>query len=209
LSKPDINLISFTGVPNGNIWITDSEAPARILFWGSDRQPGVKRKYTLHMSDYTVGRHISDTVKLSGPEDFDLTIIGEVQGGKEDCIDINNNCKRVIVRAYDGLHSNGRYCITLKGDSDEIHIESLITKHGAACDVALGEHSDQDMDRSESITLNLQSKDGKPVTWWRFNATTPTLIAPGPYKNTLKIPGFFRSAFAKLYALLKQIGLPI
>lgn len=203
MSKPDKNLFSFNGLPNGNIWLN-----GQILFWGKDRTLGVRRSYHLDLNGIVVNKNIADTVKISGVEDFILTITGVVDGGYEDCIDINNNAKRVTIDVIDGLQGNGRYCITCKGNSDDITITGVVLKHADYVDVALGEHSDQSIERSDRIKLFISSADGQPVTWWRFNAMTPELHR-GPWKCILKVPGFFRSAFVQLVRFGKWIGLPI
>ncbi len=200
----DINLYSFTGDKNGNIWLNE-----RILFWDKDWN-GSRRSYKLDLRSATVGKEIADTVKLSGVIDFDLIIIGHLQGGYEDCIDINNECNRCSIWATNGMSAGGRYVVTAKGGSEDIYIEGVIMRHGKATDVALGEHSDQSMKRTREVTLNLLPFAKRKVDYWRFNANSPKFTeGSGPYNREIKIPGFFRKAFARLYAFLKKIGLPI
>jgi hypothetical protein len=199
MRKLDNNLISFTG-KDGHIWKN-----GEILFWGQNHVPGVKRPYYQVMPLKQSG--IDDTIKLSGVEDFDLTLSGQVWGGKEDCVDINNKCRDVVVRALDGFRPFGRYACTVKGESRGVRLVGELLSHGKAVDVALGEHSDQARGITTDVRLDLFSRKG-PITYWIFNATDPTLEGKGPWKSKFDMPGFFRAPFAWLWRMLKKI-LPI
>jgi hypothetical protein len=199
MRKPDNNLISFTG-KDGNIWKN-----GQILFWATDHTPGVRRTHTMVMPPKQPG--IDDTIKLSGVKDFDLEIFGEVWGGKEDCVDVNNKCCDCTISASDGYRPSGRYAFTVKGDSSGIRLVGEMLSHGTTVDVALGEHSDQARGITTDVRLDLFSRKG-PITYWIFNATDPTLEGKGPWKSKFDMPGFFRAPFAWLWRMLKKI-LPI
>lgn len=205
MSKPDKNLYSFTGDKHGNIWLNEL-----ILFWGDDWTEGTRRRHTLDLRGVKVGKDISDTVKLSGVLDFNLTILGVIEGGYEDCIDINNECKRCDIIAPDGSRANGRYFSTIKGGSKAIYVMTILLSHGDATDVALGEHSDQSQRITSGITLDIEALDNRSVDYWQFNAEKPKFAGhSGPYNREIRIPSWFRKIFVKCYAFLKSIGLPI
>jgi hypothetical protein len=88
-TKPDKNLFSFTGDEKGNIWLNGD-----ILFWDKDYN-GDTREYTLDFRDIDVADDIADTLKFSGARDLTVFVQGNVPGGYEDCIDINNHCKNL------------------------------------------------------------------------------------------------------------------
>lgn len=201
-TKPDINLLSFTGDEKRNIWLN-----GEILFWGTDYS-GERREYYLDLSEVEVGAEIADTVKFSGVRDFTLHIKGNVVGGYEDCIDLNNLCQRVTVIA-DGLIPTGRYAVTIKGGCEDILIDTTLLDRGKAVDVSLGEHSDQSFKVTRGVTLSIAALDGSKVTYWQFNADRPHLVGnTGPYRCNIKIPYWFRSSFARVYSWLKTF-LPV
>ncbi len=204
MGKPDVNLYSFTGDTEGNIWLN-----GLILFWDRDWTPGNVRVYTLNLRGLVLPAGISDTVKFSGVIDLRVMIIGVVPGGKEDCIDINNECRNLTIYAADGLLPGGRYAITCKGGSRDIFIVTVLLGHGKATDVALGEHSDQSNAVTREVTLDIQTRTGRAVDYWQFNANRPIMKeGSGPYNREIKIPGWFRQTFRRVYAFLKRF-LPI
>ena len=201
-TKPDKNLFSFTGDENGNIWLN-----GLILFWDHDYD-GTVREYTLDLNNVSVPDDIADTLKFSGVRDFTLTVKGEVPGGYEDCIDVNNVCKNVTV-FVEKLCPRGRYCATIKGGSENIKIVGIMVQHGEATDVSLGEHSDQSMMPTTKVHLGITPIDGRKVDYWQFNADKPIFIeGTGPYKGEIIMPRWFRSTFANIVVWLKKF-LPI
>jgi len=206
MGKPDKNLYSFTGDKHGNIWLN-----SQILFWDFDYVHGVQRLYELDLTGLVLPAGISDTVKFSGVIDLRVTITGVIPGGDEDCIDVNNECHSLNIYATDGLLPGGRYAITIKGGSEKIKIVSLLLGHGKATDVALGEHSDQSIKVTRDVTLDIVAVTFRGVVdYWQFNANRPlTVLGSGPYHREIKMPGWFRHTFRRVYALLKKLGLPI
>lgn len=201
-TKPDKNLFSFTGDEKGNIWLNGD-----ILFWDKDYN-GDTREYTLDFRDIDVADDIADTLKFSGARDLTVFVQGNVPGGYEDCIDVNNHCKNLTVIA-EGLIPRGRYCATIKGGSANIKIVGNLLSHGEATDVALGEHSDQSMLPTVGVSLGITSIDGSKVDYWQFNANNPSFLdGTGPYNQEIKIPSWFRGTFARIYRWLKKF-LPI
>ena len=201
-TKPDKNLLSFTGDEERNIWLNEE-----ILFWGRDYR-GERREYYLDLNEVEVGAEIADTVKFSGVRDFTLHIRGNVIGGYEDCLDLNNLCQRVTVIA-DGLIPTGRYAITIKGGCEDILIDTTLLDHSKTVDVSLGEHSDQSFKVTREVTLSIAAVDGSKVTYWQFNADRPHLVgSTGPYDCKIRIPRRFRVVFARVYSWLKKF-LPI
>tara|TARA_R110002110_G_scaffold74463_6_gene196997 strand:- start:1774 stop:2391 length:618 start_codon:yes stop_codon:yes gene_type:complete len=205
MSKPDKNLYSFTGDEKGNIWLNEL-----ILFWGKDWVEGTRRTHTLDLRDVHVGNDIADTVKLSGALDLNVIIVGIIEGGYEDCIDINNECKRCTVSAPDGCTPRGRYFTTIKGGSEDIMISTWLMAYGDTTDVALGEHSDQSMKATKRVTLDITVIPGNTVGYWQFNATDPVrVVGSGPYHCEFRMWPWFRKPFAWIVVGLKKIGLPI
>lgn len=87
-----------------------------------------------------------------------------IKGGKEDCIDMNRYCQNVHVKQC-ALDSSGLYCMTIKGGSKNIYLESVqIITHGKSYDIDIGNWSDQSAELTTQIVLdNVYSLDEKPV----------------------------------------------
>ncbi len=205
MSKPDKNLISFTGDKEGNIWRNGD-----IMF--TKDTPIEKRTWTEKNIQIPPNEKIADTLKFSGVRDFVLIVDGDVPGGYEDCIDINNECYNLEIFVINGgvLIPHGKYAITLKGGSKNIKIEAIISHHAKAVDIDLGNHSDQSKQKSENIVLNVLMANDTKTTYRVINASSPTLLPDeNYYKRKFRIRGFFKPIFVWIYSTLKKLGVPI
>lgn len=208
MSKPDDNLISFTGDAAGNVWRNG------VHLFGPPERDAETGGEALRFHEEVMGeplppdRDIADTLKFSGVRALCVRVVGMVHGGYEDCIDINNRCSRLAVEVPHGLRAAGRYVATIKGGSRDIEITGMIVQHGSVCDVDLGNWSDQSQDRTERVWLDLWTAAARPVTYRRLNATTPRLRGNPPnYRRLWSVPGELRRAFLATFALLKRLRL--
>lgn len=151
----------------------------------------------------------ADALKVTDSADG-IILVPRVVGGVEDCLDVNNRCRMVVI----GTHSTmwvprGKYVWTVKGESEDIEIRGILLGHGSEVDLDLGNHSDQAQGRTRRVFCNVVTADGSPITWRRINATTPRFAEGQRSRKILSVPGFLRGSFSRIYALLKHIGLPI
>lgn len=196
----DDNLISFTGDGDGNVWRNGLHlfAPG----------PGMREH---HERDIVLpeGRTIADVLKFSGVQRLRVVVHGELPGGTEDCIDVNNDCREIDVHCLHGMRPAGQYAITIKGGSRGVRVDGAILAPARVVEVDLGNHSDQSPDRTTEVTLGLIPLYPGKVRWRRLNANTPTLIRPELFSRAFRLRGWFRDLFAWAYALGKRLGLPI
>lgn len=152
-----------------------------------------------------------DVLKITRCSNLTVVVDGPLPGGREDCIDVNNKCENIRIIIAGGLAPKGKHALTIKGKSHGISVHAKLLSHGTEVDVDLGNHSDQSDERTDDVLLDLWAIDNTPVTWRRLNAATPKFLNPREqkYRRTFRIRGFFRSIFAKGYALLKRLGVPI
>jgi hypothetical protein len=125
-----------------------------------------------------------------------------VQGGKEDCIDMNRNCEGITVTEC-RLNPNGQYGSTIKGGTKNVWFENVVfTSRAKTVEIDLGNWSDQDKkNKTTGITLkNVTHVDGNPVRVRVLWAARPNVIG-GNVKVTV-IPSwivailrFFRGLF--------------
>jgi hypothetical protein len=208
VSKPDDNLISFTGDKAGNIWrngehIFGPDVPEHDV-------PRSERVVVLDERDFVVpdGRNIADMLKFSGTRGLTVQSKCIVPGGGEDCVDLNNECWDVIVESP-GYFAKGKYVATIKGGTNFITLRGSILQGGKTCDVGLGNWSDQSKKLTEGITLDTPREDGKPTTYYQMNAAPPI---PGPdvrLKSVFTVPAFLRKAWVAVHGFLKKLGLPL
>jgi hypothetical protein len=211
--QPDDNLISYTGDAEGNVWRNGLHLfcpPERDAETGGEAmRHATERNITL--PDPATGRRIADTLKFSGVRNLTVTVEGMVPGGYEDCVDVNNRCQAVRIHAPDGFYPLGRYLATIKGGSRNIMLTGPVWSHGRVCDVDLGNLSDQSLEVTRAVSLNLApTASGQPVTWRQLNAAEPIFLGPiGHYRRVWRLRGVFRWIFAHGARLLKRLGLPI
>lgn len=182
MSTPDLNLYSLAGArPLGSVVLGD--------LWADPRQH-------------------SDALKVTDCTDG-VVEVHHVKGGREDCCDINNHCREILVMA-DLWEPQGDYVFTVKGGSARVTLVGRIRGHGRVVDVDLGNISDQSDDITGPVLLNLTHESGDPITVRVLGATRPIILNPAQrYQVNVVIPGVFRSLFLKAYKLLKRFGLPI
>ena len=137
MSKPDNNWRSYANVSGVQIIAEEIKAPDDFV--GSD---------TIHFSNVQ-GANVAYSI---------------IYGLKEDCIDIQNKTRDVIVQKCD-LYPTGQYGLTIKGGSSNIELsDNTFFSHGSVYDIDLGNWSDQSMDKTTGVILrNLTAHDGKPV----------------------------------------------
>jgi hypothetical protein len=159
----DINLISFIGpVNNGQ---------------------------TVDMSGEELnGLGFTDTVKCTTElQDF-TGKFGLVIGGNEDCIDVNNRCKKIDIFAKT-WKPTGKHLATIKGGSEEVCVRGDVISHGEEVDVDLGNWSDQSQKKTKKTALGLISKDGEKISIRVLKSEKPTLLPnTGPYKYVFPWP---------------------
>jgi hypothetical protein len=123
----------------------------------------------------------ADTLKITGGSHSGRITAARIDGGREDCIDINDRSHHIEINAT-ALHSGGHYVATIKGGSHHITLRGKIGRPGATTDIDLGNWSDQSNDRTTAIRLDLTRADGSPVRVRLINADPPRLIGGGPYE---------------------------
>lgn len=123
----------------------------------------------------------ADTLKITGGSHSGYIFAAHITGGTEDCIDINNRCRDIIIEVPK-LRAGGSYVATIKGGSRNITLCGKIWVPGETTDIDLGNWSDQSNERTTGIRLALTRADGRPVRVRLINADAPALIGGGPYE---------------------------
>ena len=154
----DINLHSFNGPQ-------DSE---RVIDW----------------SDKTIipSAEIADTIKCSTGLRKTRIILGEVHGGNEDALDVNNLCEDLEISAKLWSFTNGRsqYGFTIKGGSKNISVSGMVDGDPL---VDIGNASDQSHELTTRVVLNLKRLDGKSIRVRVLGGDLPILAdGSGPYR---------------------------
>ena len=140
------------------------------------------------------GNRYSSALKFSTSlKDFTL-IVGDVIGGKDACIDINNSCDGVEITAK-SLTPTGEFVATVKGNSQnvKIHCDDVRSK-GSVVDVIGGDWSDQSHLYVLKWVLDLARKSGGTISVWCLAALKPTELR-GPYKYNFPHPDAFYHDF--------------
>lgn len=135
----------------------------------------------------------SDILKFSNQQNYVLEN-AKVAQGKEDSVDINNNCSNIILSGEFGIGGGGTQVMTIKGHSTNINIVG--TSHGNK--IEIGNWSDQTYDISENITLNVTSVNGKPIMVAIGHAANVNLL--GDCKKDT-----FSGIFISIYWWVKRI----
>ena len=139
----------------------------------------------------------SDILKFSNQQNYVLEN-AKVAQGKEDSVDINNNCSNIILSGEFGIGGGGTQVMTIKGHSTNINIVG--TSHGNR--IEIGNWSDQSYDVSENITLNINSVNGKPIMVAVGRATNIKLL--GDCKKDL-MRGILISAYWWIKRMVRVI----
>jgi hypothetical protein len=202
----DKNFISFTGDAAGNVFMAtwyQGEIATTQVAWAGQTEPR-----EIHLGDIIPpDASFADALKFSGVRDFKV-FAKRIVGGREDCIDVNNRCRNIEIIA-EALEPRGKYVATVKGESRDVVIRGKVVGKASYVDFALGDHSDQADGRTEGVTLDCTSADGRRLTWQRINATSPNTRKGQRWKRAYTVPGFFRKWFPKIYAFLKNLGFAI
>ena len=167
------------------------------------------------VSDVTVKNHrfdpsefgvnpaeIDDIVKFSHATNIvfnDIIVDGQGQQ-KENCIDMNRECKNIsIIGAL--LYQGNQNAITIKGGCDTILLKNItIIPRGGNCDIEIGNHSQQSFKKTTNVILdNVKRFDGKPVRLRVGHADYPTII------NSDVEYQWFQSLIAKIYVIGSQL----
>lgn len=153
---PDANLHSFNGPDHDN---QRFELPDEVID-GSAYASAIKCSTGLHCSQIYAK---------------------EVIGGRDTCVDVNNNCHDLVLN-IGALKPTGQFAISVKGNSDRVKITAELFAHGKSADVELGGWSDQSHATSDNNVLAITSMTGKPVRVRVLKATAPALVnGTGPY----------------------------
>lgn len=135
---------------------------------------------------------ISDSLKFSGARNVTV-IVNRIVGGLEDCIDINNRCQDIEVRAG-LLDVRGRYACTIKGESRDIRINvGKLLGHGSETDFDLGNRSEQASGRTRGVSINVVDALF-PVRVRVMHAWKPTLSG-GPFEVDTRLMGWIAKFF--------------
>lgn len=131
----------------------------------------------------------SDTLKLSNAKNVRIYRC-TIEGGKEDCIDMNRNCENVRVESCTVI-PHGKFGFTIKGGSKNIVLNNVVFDgHGSEVDIDLGNWSDQSAELTRSILLeNVTSTSGLPVRVRVLWSESPKVI--GGNVRVTKIPRLF------------------
>lgn len=150
----------------------------------------------------------SDALKVTDSADGRIRV-GQIIGGREDCVDVNNHAKgiEVVCELYE---PKGDYVITAKGGSRDLTFAGFVRGHGRVVDVDLGNLSDQSDDLTTGVRLNLVHESGEPITVRVLGAEDPVFVnqATQAYRVTFALPRWSRGLFLKLGKQLKKV-LPI
>lgn len=144
------------------------------------------------------GEH-SDTIKFSNCSWIAVSVIGRLKGGREDCVDINNKSHHIAVVA-DEWESGGKYVATIKGESNDVHLEGRIVKHGSEMDIDLGNWSDQSNERTINVFLGFVCDDTIHVRV--LNAWAPIITVVG---QSFQVHDTWKGIFIWVYRVLKKL----
>lgn len=150
----------------------------------------------------------TDTLKITDCADGKITI-GQLFGGTEDCLDINNASERINVWA-DEWHSGGKFVCTVKGASKDIVLGGEIVVPGQETDIDIGNHSDQQSGRTINVYLCFTRRDKKPVRVRVLHGHRPIILNPTcPYSIDTTMKGWFSTVWDKLKKLANLFGIHI
>lgn len=131
---------------------------------------------------------------------YDAIVAGcTIHGGLEDCLDVNNRCKKLQFHDCDFLpHKNG---VTVKGGSNDIAFTQCFFHEAEGwCEIEIGNWSDQSDDPTTGVRIiDCTREDGKPVRVVVGHGEWP-LIEGGNVKID-----YFKSYLLKAYYLGKAI----
>lgn len=198
MSKPDQNFISIT--PDGDqVLVNGFVTPA------TPDQFGIRHIY---LDQLLPPDGTADTLKITGGISNLHVHVNRIHGGSEDCLDVNNKCRDVIVGDEKTVWvPRGKYVATIKGGSHRVEVRGILVGHGKEVSVDLGNWSDQSNDRTEGVYINLKTDDGSAISYRRLNATSPRLRASQRFVQKQVLPGSLRRFFVWVFQQLKKLKL--
>lgn len=116
----------------------------------------------------------SDALKFSNSHDGYVRV-DSIDGGREDCIDVNNRCSSLEIHVHNGMRPKGKYAATIKGGSRNIVLVGTLENHAAEVDIDIGNQSSQSDELTDDVLLNVAMRDGSPVRVRVWNAEMPML----------------------------------
>lgn len=171
---PDLNYVSLSGQPDGELWLVDYRRPPaetiHLLRNKGDLTPLTYRAGDIKAPQ---GKGWTDALKLSGA--VNLTVaVDELEGGYEDCVDINHS-HNVAVEVQRAT-PHGKFVLTCKGGSTDVKL-SIAEQHGhgTETDLDLGNWADQWSAKTGPVSLYSKTTDGSAVRVRRLNAEHPEL----------------------------------
>lgn len=106
----------------------------------------------------------------------DITVDGiAINGGTEDCLDLNNECSGIKVH-FDRWLSGGTYVVTCKGGCTDVELSGRIDKHGSVTDIDLDNASDQSTKPTRNIRLAFTTDDGSAVKVRCLGPNSPIIL---------------------------------
>jgi hypothetical protein len=152
------------------------------------------------------GAEIADSLKFStGLRNF-RGYFDTVTSGKEDCVDVNNNCSNVVIRVQK-LVFCGSLGVTIKDSTDIILSAQDAVGHGKECDVDIGNWSDQGHLPATGIVLDIHRQDGEATIVRVINGEKPYLMpGSGPYKFVFPWPWMPRFLVVPIFNQLRRAG---
>ncbi len=149
----------------------------------------------------------SDTLKFSNAQNGFVSV-GVLEGGAEDCVDINNGSRNLAVSARQ-FRPRGKFVATIKGGSSGITLAGEIDGHGTEVDIDLGNQSDQSSEVTTRVSFWLTAKDESPITVRVWNAETPRLMNSHKQRYEFvfpsQLPLWARRALYFAYQGLKKV----
>lgn len=148
----------------------------------------------------------ADALKITNSTNGDVAA-GEIYGGYEDCLDVNNRSRNVMVSA--DWYPAGKYVGTIKGGSENVKIFGTLHGHGSEVDFDFGNISDQSSDVTRACVLSVETKDGSAVKVRVWNAEMPLLLNARDQAYDFvfpsKLPLWARRALYFGYRLLEKV----
>jgi hypothetical protein len=138
----------------------------------------------------------------------DILVRGqEIHGGKEDCLDLNNECEGIRVH-FDSWFANGEYLVTCKGGCQNIELSGCIMRHGRTTDIDLDNASDQSKKPTSNIRLNFKTLDGSAVRVRCLGPNKPIILNP-EQRYDIKDAATAGALFKLLRSILAIFGIRI
>lgn len=147
--------------------------------------------------------NFSDILKFSNASNCTVTGTA-ICGGKEDCVDMNRNCKNITLLDCT-LFTNGNQHATIKGGAKDITLNNVLFRGNPKnVEIELGNYSEQSDEPPERIFLeNCNRDDGSPVRVRLLNCCDCQVIVIGGNVKVFK-PWWVKMGFFELYCYLRK-----